>query len=209
MASLVGGAAHTHTHTTRSLAEALRRANCLVGAGQTPASWSLLSPFAFSSLLSLFLSSLFLLGLFLLRTYLFLFRTSLSSQNVSLSLFPHFLYLRTSLLTERLSSQNVSPHRTYLMLSLARFYIPGPSPQGAVHPKLTPPHWGTVTMTTRALSKKASVGAREEMLLRKNEGGLQSSRKNVCERVCLRKKASHKRRDLSFTILNTSHLRSH
>ena len=60
------------------------------------------------------------------------------------------------------------------MFSLARFYIPGPSPRGAVRPKLTPPHWGTVTMTTRALSKKAGVGALERMLLSKNEGGLQS-----------------------------------
>ena len=59
----------------------------------------------------------------------------------------------------------------YLTLSLARFYIPGPSPQGAVRPKLTPPHWGMVTMTTRALSKKVGVGAREGMLLRKIEDG--------------------------------------
>ena len=41
-------------------------------------------------------------------------------------------------------------------------------------PKLTPPHLRTVTLTTCALSKKAGVGARERMLLRKNEGGLQS-----------------------------------
>ena len=34
------------------------------------------------------------------------------------------------------------------------FYIPGPFLRGAVRPKLTPPHWGTVTMTTRALSKR-------------------------------------------------------
>jgi len=58
---------------------------------------------------------------------------------------------------------------------LARFYIPWPSPRGAVHPKLTPPHWGKVTMTTRALSKKADVGAHERLPLRKNGGGLQSS----------------------------------
>ena len=59
-----------------------------------------------------------------------------------LTFFLTFLYLRTS------------PHRTNLTLSLARFYIPGPSPRGAVCPKLTLPHWGTVTMMTRALSKR-------------------------------------------------------
>ena len=96
---------HPHTHHTLAC-RSTGRVNCLFGAGQTPASWSLLSPFAFSSLLSLFLPSFFLF-----RTYLFLFRTSLSSQNIPLSLFPYFFI-----------SQNVSPHRTNLTLSLARFY---------------------------------------------------------------------------------------
>ena len=63
------------------------------------------------------------------------------------------------------------PLRTYLPFVL---YLRAVS-TGAVRPKLTPPHLRTVTMTTRALSKKAGVGARERMLLRKNEGGLQSS----------------------------------
>ena len=50
-------------------------------------------------------------------------------------------------------------------------------------PQAHPPHLRTVTMTTRALSKNAGVGASERMLLRKNEGGLQSSRKNVAEEI--------------------------
>ena len=74
---------------------------------------------------------------------------------------PHFFSsVSLSLQNTSLSLQNVS-----LTLSLARFYIPGLSPRGAVCPKLTPPHWGTVTMTIRALKK----------------GGRWSSRKNVAE----------------------------
>ena len=110
-----------------------------------------------------------------LRTYLFLLQNiSLSLQNVSLSLFPH--------------SQNVSPHRMSLSLQnvplspfplrmsllTERLFISSGRLYG-VPSAPSSPHWGTVTMTTRALSKKAGVGARERMLLRKKEGGLQSS----------------------------------
>ena len=79
-----------------SLAEALGRANCLFGAGQTPASWSLLSPFAFSPhafLFTLFLSSRFSLLVLssLCSPHAFLFsRFSLhafSLQNVPLAHF--------------------------------------------------------------------------------------------------------------------------
>ena len=84
------------------------------------------SPRTFS--LSTFSPQTFSLHTFSLYTFslfrIFLLRTSLSSQNVPLSLFPHFFYI-----SERLSSQNVSPHRTYLTLSLARFYIAGLSPR--------------------------------------------------------------------------------
>ena len=120
-----------------------------------------LSPFAFP-LLTFSLQTLSLHTFSPFR--LFLLRTSLSSQNVPLSLFPHFFYI-----SERLSSQNV-PHA----FSCSFLYRRAVS-TGAVRPKLTPPHWGTVTMTTRALSKKVGVGALERMLLRKNEGGLHSS----------------------------------
>ena len=133
--------------STRSLAEALGRMNRLaVGAGQTPTRFLLFcTPTPASCSL---LSRTSFVHAFLL------------SENVSLSSSerPSFAF----------SSPNVSPHRTC-------FYIFGASLRGAVHPKLTPPHWGMVTMTTRALSKKAGVGTRERMLLRKNEGGLQSS----------------------------------
>ena len=77
----------------------------------------------------------------------------------SLPFSPHFL-------SSDFFSQNVL---------LTRFYIPGPSPRGAVRPKLTPRHWRAVTMMTRALPKKAGVGAHERLPLRKNGGGLQSS----------------------------------
>ena len=81
---------------------------------------------------------------------------------------PHFL---SSPLSSRFNLYRFSPHRTYLsfVLYLRAVFV------GAVRPKLTPSHLRTVTMTTRALSKKAGVGARERMLLSKNEGGLQSS----------------------------------
>ena len=45
---------------------------------------------------------------------------------------------------------------------------------GPTHPTLTPPHWRTVNMTTRVLSKKAGVGAHGRLLLRKYKGGFQS-----------------------------------
>ena len=50
------------------------------------------------------------------------------------------------------------------------FYICGPSRRPRVRPKLTPPHLRMVTMTTRALQKKAGVRDRERTLLRKNKG---------------------------------------
>ena len=119
----------TPTRTTHSLAEALGRTNCLVvGAGQTPASCSLLKLTSHS----------------LLPPWLSFALLSLSS----LPLFP----------------QNVP---------LVRFISLGHL-RGSVHPKLTPPHLRTVTMTTRALSKKAGVGARE---------------RNVCKRVCRKEKS--------------------
>ena len=155
-ASLVGGAAHTHTCTTCSLAEALGRKNCLVvGAGQTltrapharlPKHWE-------GRIVSL---------LALVRHPL-LARFSFSSP--SLAFFrPAFFHLRFPL-------SRFSPHRTYLPFVL---YLRAVS-AGVVRSKLTPPHWRTVTMTTRALSKKAGVGSRERLLLRKNGGRLQSS----------------------------------
>jgi len=65
-------------------------------------------------------------------------------------------------------------------------------------------------MTTRALSKKAGVGAHERLLLRKNGERASELVKEMCVNVSVvKKKASHKRGDLSFTLLNASHLRSH
>ena len=70
---------------------------------------------------------------------------------------------------------------------------------GAVRPKLTPPHWRTVTMTTRALSKKEGVGAHERLLLRKNGRRASELVKEMCVNVSVvKKKASHKRGDLFF-----------
>ena len=160
--------------STRSLAEALGRTNRLaVGAGQTP-TCALPSPllhnytrFLLASLLYLFRSRFFIISeriSFFFRMYHFHFFPTLKTYLLTERL-SHF---RTSLFRLFLSSQIVSPHKT-------SFYIFGVSLRGADSPKLTPPHWGTVTMMTRALSKKAGVGARERMLLRKNEGGLQSS----------------------------------
>ena len=93
------------------------------------------------------------------RFFFFLFCFSL------LTLFsPHsFLSSLFSLLT-LFSPHAFLPSRFSLFFSpqnvpLARFYISGPSPRGAVRPKLTSPHWRTVTMTTRALPKNVGVGA--------------------------------------------------
>ena len=59
------------------------------------------------------------------------------------------------------------------------FYICGPSRRRSVRPKLTPPHLRTVTMTTRALSKKVGVGARERMLLRKIRAGFRAHKRTL------------------------------
>ena len=66
-------------------------------------------------------------------------RISFSPERPSFAFSSRFFYI-----SERLSSQNV-PH------AFSRSFL---SPRGAVRPKFTPHHWGTVTMTTHALSKK-------------------------------------------------------
>ena len=134
--------------STRSLAEALGRTNRLtVGAGQTPTR-TLPSPLL-HTYTRLLLASL---------SYLFRSRFFIISERIS---FFFRTYLFLLFLSERVSPQNASPHRTPLFRS---FLIS----MGCRPPQAHPPHWGTVTMTTRALSKKAGVGARERMLLRKN-----------------------------------------
>ena len=135
-------------HTTRSLAQALGRTNCLVvGAGQTPTR----TPHTrlLTCTLPLWLAS------------------SLTCFHPLLARFSRFLLSPlTSLASERTSNS---------------FYIAGRLGGRRVFPKLTPPHLRTVTMTTRALSKKVGVGARERTLLRKNKGVRQSSRKIASE----------------------------
>ena len=130
---------------TRSLAQALGRTNCLVGAGQTPASCSLLKLTSRSLLLPWLSFSLSFAPLSFASAFPLAFPLAFLS--------PAFLL------------------RMYLSFVVYLWAVS----VGAVCPKLTPPHLRMVTMMTRVLSKKVSVGARERMLLRKYKGGLQSS----------------------------------
>ena len=122
------------------------------------------------------------------------------------------------------SLHTFSPHTfSPLNVPLARFYIPGPSPWGAVCPKLTPLGHGdhhdpcALKKGGRWSSRKNVAeekwGRASELVKEccwgKMRAGFRAHERNVCERVCRKKKASHKRGDLSFTLLNTSHLRSH
>ena len=94
-------------------------------------------------------------------------------------------------------------------------YTCGPSRRAQSPPKLTPPHLRTVTMTSRAHQKKAGVGACERNVCinvaeEKIRARVRARERNVCKHVCrTEKKASHKRGDLFFTLLNASHLKSH
>ena len=98
----------------------------------------------------------------------------LSSPSLSFSFSSPLLFLLSRLAFFSLLSP-FSSHFSLLRTDLQFVLYLRAVSAGTVHPKLTPPHLCTVTMTTRALTKKAGVGARERTLLRKNKCGLQSS----------------------------------
>ena len=80
---------------------------------------------------------------------------------------------------------------------------------GAVRPKLTPPHLRTVTMTTRALKKGERLSS-QKIVAEEEWGRASELVKEMCVNVSVvKKKASHKRGDLFFALLNASHLKSH
>ena len=110
-------------------------------------------------------------------------------------------------------------HFLSCFLSLERtsnsFYICGPSRRAQSPAKLTPPHLRTVTVATRTLEKGRVSASVKEMCVNvaeEKKGGHQRSRKKYVHKCVCRKekkKASHKRGDLFFTLLNASHLKSH